>query len=373
MALDLRPNINIPPESMRPTQDPYNSILPSLLQGQQAGRANRSRQLIMGLMDDPALKADPSIAPFLPFIAAQPELLPQILPAMIRARALAMKKGGGQNMVPAIVGPNGELRADLPPQPSSGPVAGLPQGAPMQGPPQFPQGQPEMTPPMPSGMSGPMAPPMMGGAPPVAGGTPPPSQLGPGEVRGEMPFNQFTTRMMSQESKKDAQRKFSTLLTERTNKVVKPFDDALNHLASMRTKYLAIPDSQLGPAAGRAGVGIGAITSGRKFPKAVEFRKYKMGLITQLLGPLGVNRFNLQEVNNISNSLPSGTEDRMQGLKWIDNMEDTLRKNKGQAMQNLQNELMLYRAVMMPGQQFSGEMEAPPPQETPDPAMFEEP
>lgn len=198
------------------------------------------------------------------------------------------------------------------------------------------------------------------------------AQLGPGEVRGQMPFNQYTARMQGQESKKQGMRAFETTLTERTNKVVKPFDDALSHLDKLEAMYKAIPDDQLGPAAGRAGVGIGAITAGRKFSKAVAYRKYKQGLITQLLGPLGVNRFNLQEVNNVSQSIPSGTEDRVQGLQWIANMRSTLQKNKGQSLSNLQNEMMLYRAVMMPGQQNAEMPQEAPSQEAPDPSAFEE-
>lgn len=336
MPLDLRPNIKIDPQDFAPKVNPYEQFLPNFLSGQQQGRSQRSRQMILGLMNDPELKQDPQIGPFLPFIAANPDLIEHALPAMIRAKALAQKKMGGQQMVPSIIGPTGDLRPDQPPQ----------------------QPQPGLTPGMPS--------------PGAVSGTPPPT-LAPGEVRGEIPFSQYVGRMQSQENKKDSSRRFQTLLTERTAKTVTPYDSALKTLDQWEKNYKsAIAAKEVGPAVARAGGALGDISGGKKFARLFNYRRSKAQTLHTLSGSLGVGRFVYQAMLGISDALPNGTEDPQRGLELFTQARANLESRKQQAYQNLQNEMMLYRAVMMPGQP-NMEMPQETPQETPDAAAFEEP
>jgi hypothetical protein len=183
-----------------------------------------------------------------------------------------------------------------------------------------------------------------------------------GERIVDLSGSQYSARLAGQASKQDAQRKFETLVTQKTNTTLGPINDALNTTDQMINFYKeAIKNGEVGPLQGRAGGIAAGVTGGKKFKSIFNYQRNKSALISTLFKGLGVNRFTMAEVQNLIHSLPSGGEDPVAGLRILEDFRNNAALRKKAAADQLQSELMIYRGVMMPGGQ-SGVPEEPPPQ-----------
>lgn len=86
MALDLRPNFNIPLDAFKRQEDPYGQVLPGFIQGQTAANTLAKKRAIMqgmqGMMQSPLAQGDPITQALGKFAQSDPDVAMALMPTI---------------------------------------------------------------------------------------------------------------------------------------------------------------------------------------------------------------------------------------------------------------------------------------------------